>query len=173
MEAKTIGSFICALRRASGMTQREFAERLNVSDKTVSRWERDEGAPDLTLIPVIAEIFGVTCDDLLSPRRSSSQVTPKISAMTGMSVRSGAPSSRSQRLTVLSETLRRSAKSRWVMPDARRSAAMKVPMVFASWWFPFLGLFLVMALTESVGRCLGAAVSQFYQLQRQIAIPKT
>ncbi len=71
MEAKTIGSFICALRRASGMTQREFAERLNVSDKTVSRWERDEGAPDLTLIPVIAEIFGVTCDELLRGERRS------------------------------------------------------------------------------------------------------
>lgn len=71
MEAKTIGSFISALRRASGMTQREFAERLNVSDKTVSRWERDEGAPDLTLIPVIAEIFGVTCDELLRGERRS------------------------------------------------------------------------------------------------------
>ena len=71
MEAKTIGTFISALRRASGMTQREFAERLNVSDKTVSRWERDEGAPDLTLIPVIAEIFGVTCDELLRGERRS------------------------------------------------------------------------------------------------------
>ena len=71
MEAKTIGSFIAALRRAAGMTQRDFAERLNVSDKTVSRWERDEGAPDLTLIPVIAEIFGVTCDELLRGERRS------------------------------------------------------------------------------------------------------
>lgn len=52
-------------RKAHGMTQKELAERLNVSDKTVSRWERDDGAPDLSLIPVIAEIFGVTCDELL------------------------------------------------------------------------------------------------------------
>ena len=47
MERKTIGGFIAALRRANGMTQRELAERLNVSDKTVSRWERDESAPEL------------------------------------------------------------------------------------------------------------------------------
>ena len=71
MEKKTIGGFIAALRRANGMTQKELADRLNVSDKTVSRWERDEGAPDLSLIPVIAEVFGVTCDELLRGQRRS------------------------------------------------------------------------------------------------------
>ena len=69
MERKTIGGFIAALRRANGMTQRELAERLNVSDKTVSRWERDESAPDLAAIPVLAEIFGVSCDELLRGER--------------------------------------------------------------------------------------------------------
>ena len=71
MDKKTIGGFIAALRRANGMTQKELADRLNVSDKTVSRWERDEGAPDLSLIPVIAEVFGVTCDELLRGQRRS------------------------------------------------------------------------------------------------------
>lgn len=65
MEKRTIGRFIATLRKANGMTQKELAEKLNVSDKTVSRWERDESAPDLTLIPVIAEIFDVTSDELL------------------------------------------------------------------------------------------------------------
>ncbi len=73
METKTIGSFIAALRKANGMTQKDLAERLNVSDKTVSRWERDDGAPDLSLIPVIAEIFGVTCDELLKGARNPIQ----------------------------------------------------------------------------------------------------
>jgi len=72
MEKKTMGSFIAALRRASGMTQRELAERLNVSDKSVSRWECDDGYPDLSLIPVIAEIFGVTADELLRGERKAS-----------------------------------------------------------------------------------------------------
>ncbi len=70
MEAKTMGKFISALRKANGMTQKDLAEKLNVSDKSVSRWERDEGAPDLSLIPVIAEVFGVTCDELLRGERT-------------------------------------------------------------------------------------------------------
>lgn len=65
MERKTIGSFIAALRKANGMTQKELADRLLVSDKAVSRWERDECAPDISPIPVIAEPFGVTSDELL------------------------------------------------------------------------------------------------------------
>lgn len=70
MEKKSIGSFIAALRKASGLTQRELAERLNVSDKAVSRWEREESLPDLSLIPAIAEIFGVTADELLRGERA-------------------------------------------------------------------------------------------------------
>ncbi len=69
MERKSIGAFISALRKSNGMTQKELAEKLCVSDKAVSRWERDESAPDLYLIPVIAEIFGVTSDELLLGKR--------------------------------------------------------------------------------------------------------
>lgn len=77
MEKKTMGGFMAALRKAHGMTQKELAERLNVSDKTVSRWERDDGAPELSLIPVIAEIFGVTCDELLRGQRQSPALRPR------------------------------------------------------------------------------------------------
>ncbi len=69
MEKKSIGSFIAALRKANGMTQKDLAEKLNVSDKTISRWERDDGAPDLSAMPVLAEIFGVSCDELLTGAR--------------------------------------------------------------------------------------------------------
>ncbi|MBQ2989553.1 MAG: helix-turn-helix transcriptional regulator [Clostridia bacterium] len=71
MEKKTIGKFIAALRKANGMTQKEFGEKLFVSDKTVSRWECDECAPDLSLIPAIAEIFGITSDELLRGERNN------------------------------------------------------------------------------------------------------
>ncbi|MCL2488027.1 MAG: helix-turn-helix domain-containing protein [Oscillospiraceae bacterium] len=70
MERKSIGSFIAALRRAHGLTQQELADRLNVSNKSVSRWENDETLPDLTLIPVLAEIFGVTSDEILRGERA-------------------------------------------------------------------------------------------------------
>jgi transcriptional regulator with XRE-family HTH domain len=71
MEKKTIGKFISVLRRANGMTQKELGDKLYVSDKTVSRWERDECLPELSLIPAIAEIFGVTTDELLRGERNS------------------------------------------------------------------------------------------------------
>ena len=69
MEKKTIGQFIAVLRKANGMTQQELADKLNVSNKAVSRWERDESAPDITLIPALAEVLGVTCDELLKGER--------------------------------------------------------------------------------------------------------
>ena len=69
MEKKTLGSFIAVLRKANGMTQREMADRLSVSDKAISRWERDECSPDIALIPVIAEMFDISCDELLKGER--------------------------------------------------------------------------------------------------------
>jgi transcriptional regulator with XRE-family HTH domain len=71
MEKKTIGKFISALRKANGMTQKELGEKLFVSDKTVSRWECDECTPELFLIPSIAEIFGITTDELLRGERNN------------------------------------------------------------------------------------------------------
>jgi transcriptional regulator with XRE-family HTH domain len=76
MEKKTIGKFIAVLRKANGMTQRELGDKLFVSDKTVSRWERDECTPELSLIPSIAEIFGITADELLrGERRNPDRIT--------------------------------------------------------------------------------------------------
>lgn len=69
MEKQTIGKFIAALRKVNGMTQSELAERLSVTNKSVSKWERDECYPDLTLIPLIAEIFNVTSDEILKGAR--------------------------------------------------------------------------------------------------------
>ena len=69
MARNSIGQFIAALRKANGMTQQNVADRLNVSNKAVSRWERDECAPDLSVIPALAEMFGVTCDELLRGER--------------------------------------------------------------------------------------------------------
>ena len=47
------------------MTQMELAERLNYSDKTISKWERNESTPDLTVLVEMAELFGVSLDDLV------------------------------------------------------------------------------------------------------------
>ena len=100
MEKKTIGGFIAALRKANGMTQKELAERLNVSDKTVSRWERDDGAPDLATIPAIAEIFNVTCDELLRGERKSQSERSEVPEDTETS-----PKGEKQRRRILKNTL--------------------------------------------------------------------
>ena len=65
MEQKSLGAFLAVLRKAQGMTQKELAEQIGVSDKTISHWERDESAPDISVLPVLADIFGVTVDELL------------------------------------------------------------------------------------------------------------
>ena len=71
MEKKTMGKFISVLRKANGMTQQELADKLMVSDKTVSKWERDERMPDISLLPAIAEIFDITTDELLRGERNN------------------------------------------------------------------------------------------------------
>ncbi len=67
--SKTMGGFMAALRRARGMTQQEVADRLNVSNKTISKWERDDGYPEITIIPALAELFEVTSDEILRGER--------------------------------------------------------------------------------------------------------
>lgn len=69
MENKTIGSFLSALRKANGMTQQEVADKLNVSNKTVSKWERDEGCPEIMMLPALAELYSVTVDEILRGER--------------------------------------------------------------------------------------------------------
>ncbi len=76
MEKKSMGQFIAVLRKAKGMTQRELAESLGVSDKAVSRWERDECAPDISALPILAEIFDITVDELLRGERSAKEDAP-------------------------------------------------------------------------------------------------
>lgn len=53
-------------RRAAGLTQLQVAEKLNYSDKAVSKWERGEGLPDLAVLVALARLYGVTLDYLVS-----------------------------------------------------------------------------------------------------------
>lgn len=62
----TIGNRISSLRKEKGITQEEMAERLGVTPQAVSKWENDISCPDILLLPKIAEMLGVTVDELLS-----------------------------------------------------------------------------------------------------------
>ena len=63
---ESIGKRICALRKAKGMKQEELAQRLDISGQAVSKWENDQTCPDVSLLPRLAEVFGVTTDYLLT-----------------------------------------------------------------------------------------------------------
>ena len=85
MSNKSIGSFLSELRKEKGLTQKEIADYLNVSDKTVSHWECDKYSPDISVIPVLAEFFGVTCDELLKGERKVPEERENITCETAKS----------------------------------------------------------------------------------------
>lgn len=64
---QTVARNIAALRRESGMTQIELAQALSYSDKAVSKWERGESIPDVSVLKEIASLFSVSVDYLLEP----------------------------------------------------------------------------------------------------------
>ncbi len=65
---KNIAENMTALRKAKGLTQAELAEKLNYSDKSVSKWERGDGTPDIIVLSKIAALFEVTLDEMVSDK---------------------------------------------------------------------------------------------------------
>jgi len=74
MDAKNIGRFICALRKEKNMTQAVLAEKLNISNRTISKWENGDGFPDITILPEIAKTLGISIDELLAGEKSDEKV---------------------------------------------------------------------------------------------------
>ena len=80
---KTLGMMIAELRKEKGMTQLELAEKMGVTDKAISKWERDLSCPDINSLPNLAEILGVSVDELMqikkdaeNPKKSAKEVLP-------------------------------------------------------------------------------------------------
>ena len=78
MDAKSIGATIAELRKKKGLTQLQLAEKLNVSDKAVSRWENGLGYPEITQLPVLASVFGVAVDYLMTGSRKGITIAGNI-----------------------------------------------------------------------------------------------
>ena len=68
MNKQTFGQFIAEMRKEKNWTQLELAEKMGVTDKAVSKWERDLSFPDVASLPRLAEIFGVSIDELMQMR---------------------------------------------------------------------------------------------------------
>ena len=66
MSNKTMGEMISSLRKEKRMTQNDLAEKMNVTDKAVSKWERNLSCPDVNSISKLAEVLGTTVEELLN-----------------------------------------------------------------------------------------------------------
>lgn len=74
----TIGKRIAALRREKGLKQDDLAGMLEVSPQAVSKWENDQTCPDISLLPGLANILGITVDELLSGKQENTPVVTMV-----------------------------------------------------------------------------------------------
>ena len=78
MTKQSLGDMIATLRKEHNMTQLQLAEKMNVTDKAVSKWERNLSCPDIDSLPRLAEIFDISVDELMQVKdRSKQETTPK------------------------------------------------------------------------------------------------
>lgn len=66
MDCRKVGALIYKLRTEKNMTQKEIADKMNISDKTVSKWERGLGCPDVSLLAELSEVLGVNIEKILT-----------------------------------------------------------------------------------------------------------
>lgn len=83
MTKQTFGATISALRKEKGMTQLELARQMGVTDKAVSKWERNLSFPDVASLPKLAEVLGTSVDDLLEVKTAAQEepAGPKVPAL--------------------------------------------------------------------------------------------
>ena len=81
---KTLGAHIAELRKEKGMTQLELAQQMGVTDKAVSKWERDLSCPDINTVRRLAEVLGVSLEDLMqiyTPEKTEHEVSIHLSTI--------------------------------------------------------------------------------------------
>lgn len=73
---ETIGNRIAKFRKAKSMTQEDLANHLGVSSQAVSKWENDASCPDISLVPQLSRVLGVTTDELLTGKNDEVRMVP-------------------------------------------------------------------------------------------------
>ena len=151
-----IGKNIAELRKSHGMTQLELAEKLNYSDKAVSKWERGEGTTDVLVLKEVADLFGVSVDYMLESEHSKPVEPAK--ALQGKIHTRGILTGISILLVVLVATLAFviadiiigatdvKTKAHWLAFIYAAPIAMIVWLVFNSIWFKKRRNFLIISL---------------------------
>jgi transcriptional regulator with XRE-family HTH domain/desulfoferrodoxin (superoxide reductase-like protein) len=74
MDCARIGKVIYNLRKEKDLTQRQLADLMNISDKTISKWERGLGCPDVSLLPELSQILGVNIEEILTGKIESNDI---------------------------------------------------------------------------------------------------
>ena len=70
----TLGKRISEQRKIKGMKQEELAEKLNVSAQAVSKWENDQSCPDISILPELSKLLGISIDELLTGEKEAQKV---------------------------------------------------------------------------------------------------
>ena len=123
IDKEAFGTFLSQLRKEKGMTQKDLAERLFVSDKAVSKWERGLSLPDVTLLQPLADLMEVTISELLSGQRIQAE-TP-LTAQEAERLVSGA-----LHLTAQEQENRRESRRRWGLQYALGVLVLAVELLF-------------------------------------------
>ena len=76
MNKTTMGMMIASKRKELNMTQLELADQMGVTDKAVSKWERDLSCPDVSSLPKLAEILGLSVDELMQVKHNAEEKGP-------------------------------------------------------------------------------------------------
>lgn len=76
MDNQEFGRRIAEARKKNGMTQKDLAERLDVTDKAVSKWECGKGFPEITLLPKLSRVLGIKPEDLLTDKSATAENIP-------------------------------------------------------------------------------------------------
>ena len=90
MDLVKCGAFLKTLRKEKGYTQAQIAEKMNVTNRTVSRWETGTNLPDIDIIIALSEIYDVGIDEVLDGRRHDHAIREKhVEELSGSDLNSG------------------------------------------------------------------------------------
>ena len=148
-------------RKSLGLTQTDLAEKLNYSDKSISKWERGDGLPDLTVTAQLAEIFGLTVDDMLAdkPRRRLMTTRNKV-IITLLSV--GIAWLVATVLFFLFELVAPNSYDWWLLYVYAIPTSAIVGIVFSCIWWKKIHIFAsISTLIWSIALCIMLTVSAY------------
>lgn len=146
-------------RKLLGLTQTELAEKLNYSDKSISKWERGDGLPDLTVTAQISEIFGLTLNDMVADKPRKRLLTTRNKTIITLLSMGGAWLLATV-LFFFFELFFPNAYSWWLLYIYAIPVSAVVGIVFSAIWWKKLHLFVsISVLIWSLAVCIMMAVN--------------